>query len=257
MPARNAFLHGDAALFGKLSSAEPRSSSSSTRTGRARQAASPPAIIVDEIHAALEMRGIGKNSCRHAVGGAGAAGIDGVDVHVEIVGDVAANHGALEEMHIVERVGDPRRVIEVLRGGFADLGPILDVRPHVPQAPRPCRSATRVPVRSRSNFGSRAQSVGCPWRRLPACPSTSARGKRIRPSSPRIAPGAGQDLDARWRGLRTGRWFPAHRALPRGCAAHWPQSAAEYCPPLMPGRIGLRFSASGAVANRDPVGAAA
>ena len=49
----------------------------------------------------------------------GAAGIERVEVHLEVVGHVPADHRALEEMDVVERLGDPRSVVEVLCGGIA------------------------------------------------------------------------------------------------------------------------------------------
>jgi hypothetical protein len=60
---------------------------------------------VQKLHAARDMRGVGKTGA-DMLGGAGAAGIERVEVHLEIVGDVAADHRALEEVHIVERMGD-------------------------------------------------------------------------------------------------------------------------------------------------------
>ncbi len=51
--------------------------------------------------------------------GAGAAGIEGVEIHLAVVGDVAADHRALDEMDIVEPVGDAGGVEKILHRGIA------------------------------------------------------------------------------------------------------------------------------------------
>ena len=51
--------------------------------------------------------------------GAGTAGIKRVQVHLEVVGHVPRHHRALEEVDVIKRMGDPRRVIKILRGGIA------------------------------------------------------------------------------------------------------------------------------------------
>ena len=53
------------------------------------------------------------------LGRARQAGIERVDVHVVIVGDIAADHRALEEVHVVQILGQPGCVIQILRGGIA------------------------------------------------------------------------------------------------------------------------------------------
>ena len=55
---------------------------------------------------------------------AGRAGIDGVQIHLEIVGDVAAHHRALQEVDIVEHIGDPRRIMQVLHCALAVIAPL-------------------------------------------------------------------------------------------------------------------------------------
>jgi hypothetical protein len=51
--------------------------------------------------------------------GARQAGVERVEVHLHEVRDLAADHGALEEMDVVEVMGEPRGVVEVGRGGGA------------------------------------------------------------------------------------------------------------------------------------------
>ncbi len=88
--------------------------------GRARHLSSPPAIMCSNSKAGgtcveFEERGA------DMLGGAGAAGVDRVEVHLEIVGDVAAHHRPLVEMDVVEFFDDARGVIKVLRRRFAVL----------------------------------------------------------------------------------------------------------------------------------------
>ena len=40
-------------------------------------------------------------------GCARATGIHGVEIHLSIIGDITANHRALQKMNIIERVGYP------------------------------------------------------------------------------------------------------------------------------------------------------
>jgi hypothetical protein len=90
----------------------------------------PPFVLaagdhVDEVETALDMRRIGKAGadmlCR-----AGAAGIERVDVHQEIVGNVPADHRPLEEMHIVQVMDELGGVQQVLRRRLA-IFPFLDI----------------------------------------------------------------------------------------------------------------------------------
>ena len=57
-------------------------------------------------------------------GGARAAGIDRIQIHLEVVGDVAAHHRALHEMQIVELVGNARGIMQVLHATFAVGAPV-------------------------------------------------------------------------------------------------------------------------------------
>ena len=41
------------------------------------------------------------------LGCARAAGVYGVEIHFSVIGDITANHRALQKMNIVERVGYP------------------------------------------------------------------------------------------------------------------------------------------------------
>ena len=51
-------------------------------------------------------------------GGTGTAGIDRVQVHLEVIGNIAAHHGALNKVQIVELVADPRGVMKILHPAF-------------------------------------------------------------------------------------------------------------------------------------------
>ncbi len=86
--------------------------------GRARHAASPPAIMCSISTASGTKSGFGERGA-DMLGGAGAAGVDRVEVHLAVVGDVAGNHGALQEVDVVQPVGDAGGVVQVLQGGFA------------------------------------------------------------------------------------------------------------------------------------------
>ena len=50
---------------------------------------------------------------------AGQTGVERVRVHVEIVDHVAADHRPLEEVDVVEVMGEPRGVMEIPGGGVA------------------------------------------------------------------------------------------------------------------------------------------
>ena len=52
-------------------------------------------------------------------GGAGHAGITGVEVHLGRVHQIAANHRALEEVQMLERVHHARDVVQIERGRVA------------------------------------------------------------------------------------------------------------------------------------------
>ena len=47
------------------------------------------------------------------------AGIDRVQVQLAVVLDVTADHGALEEVDVVQVLGDPGRVVKIARGRVA------------------------------------------------------------------------------------------------------------------------------------------
>jgi hypothetical protein len=51
--------------------------------------------------------------------GAREAGVERVHVHLVVVGHVAADHRALEEVDVLEVLGEPRGVVEIARRGFA------------------------------------------------------------------------------------------------------------------------------------------
>ncbi len=51
--------------------------------------------------------------------GACAAGVDGVQVHFHVVGDVTAHHGTLQEMDVVQPFGDARCIMQILNCAFA------------------------------------------------------------------------------------------------------------------------------------------
>jgi hypothetical protein len=183
-----------------------------------------------------------RRTCRHVSWCRAQAGIERVEVHLEIVDDVAADHGALEEMDIVERDGraarrrrDPARWIRGIRSRQVDHmhgGPGGAVMHPVPTG----RDEWR---------GSRPNSSGKdPFAALPACPRP-ARGETGSARHRRGSPRPGHDLDARLAAPATGRWFPAHRAR-RWMRSTLASVSGLYCPPLSPaGR--LRFSGSGAV----------
>jgi hypothetical protein len=83
--------------------------------GISRHAASPPATMwISSIHAGRRRR-VGKGRA-DMFRGARQAGVERVEVHLDEVRDLAADHGALEEMDVVEVMGEPRRVVEVRRG---------------------------------------------------------------------------------------------------------------------------------------------
>jgi hypothetical protein len=69
--------------------------------------------------------------------GAGAAGVDRVQVHLVIVEDVPADHGPLQEMDIVHAIDDACGVVEVLHGGIAVFGSRgkLNEYPYKPKEP--------------------------------------------------------------------------------------------------------------------------
>jgi hypothetical protein len=135
--------------------------------------------------------------------GSATAGIERVQIHLEIVDDVAADHGALEEMHIVERMGEPRRVIKILRGGFA-VAPVLDID-HMHRRTgcaemHPCSRQVEI------EFRVPAKQHEIP---LGHCQHVFDQGTR-KPDPPVITedgPGLGHDFDARGRSLRQADGF--------------------------------------------------
>ena len=52
----------------------------------------------------------------HVLRRARHGGVAGVEVHLERVGEIAAHHGALEEMHMLQRIDGAGDVVEVARG---------------------------------------------------------------------------------------------------------------------------------------------
>ena len=52
-------------------------------------------------------------------GRSGATGIDGVQIHLQIIGNVPADHRALQEMDVFQPVDDPGGIMQVLHGAFA------------------------------------------------------------------------------------------------------------------------------------------
>ena len=57
-------------------------------------------------------------------GRASTASVDGVQIHLTVVGDVAAHHRTLDEVHIVEFMGDTGRVMQILHGAVAVRAPV-------------------------------------------------------------------------------------------------------------------------------------
>ena len=51
--------------------------------------------------------------------GAGKAGIERVQIHIDVVDHIAAHHRALVEVDVIQIINQARRVIQVLRGGIA------------------------------------------------------------------------------------------------------------------------------------------
>ena len=54
-------------------------------------------------------------------GGACAARIDRVEIHFEVVSNIARNHGALQEVNVIQCVSDPRRIVQVLQRAFTEI----------------------------------------------------------------------------------------------------------------------------------------
>ena len=114
---------------------------------------------------------------------------------------------------------------------------------------------TREPDRCRSCFGSRACSV-MPRAATASISSTSARGNRMRPSSPKIAPAPVSNSTP------DGGAWDRPICSSASSAAAWicaiPASVSgRYCPPSIPARTGRTSSAKGAArmatrASRPP-----
>ena len=81
--------------------------------GRSRHFASPPAIACSISSEAFTLRGLTQlvPTCLVV---AADAGVAGVEIHLERVGQVARHHRALEEMDVLERVDHAADVVEVL-----------------------------------------------------------------------------------------------------------------------------------------------
>ena len=153
--------------------------------------------------------------------GAGAAGVKRVQVHLEVVGHVPRHHGPLEEMHVVERMGDPRRVIKVLRGGIA-----IGVRLQIDDMHRRARrtemdiSAGQVQIMLRIAAKKREVTRGKGQHVL-----DQRTGKAKPPVIALNCARAGHDFHARGRGLRQaddlqrlkrGLVYPRHALLRQG-----------------------------------------
>src|SRR6056297_952385 len=77
---------------------------------------------VQHFQGRADMCGIGERGA-DMFRGARTGGIDRVEVHFHVVGDIAADHGALHEMDIVEHVADPRGIVQILQGAFTVIAP--------------------------------------------------------------------------------------------------------------------------------------
>ena len=155
--------------------------------------------------------------------------------------------GALEEMDIVEMLGEPRRGIEVrprsIRGSLPlSRSTTWTAAPAVPKC-------TRVPLESSGRwFGSRPQSV-----MSRAAMRQHVLDQRAGKAEPPVLaphrPGAGHDLDPRGAARWQARSPPAPPAPRRGSAPSPSAVSGLYCPPAIPGRTGRSSSASGAARN--------
>ena len=161
--------------------------------------------------------------------------------------------GALEEVDVVEPLREPRRLVQVRRGGVAVVAP--SPRPRRAPPPRRSRSGPGVPFRCRSCFGSRPCSV-MPRAALASMSSTSARGKRMRPSSPCTAP-APVRISTPEGGALEAPPAPARRAPPGGCAPRPPSVSGLVLPALHPRPDGAEVLGQGRRALGRPRGAPA
>ena len=186
-------LHGDAAFLCEFHRRYDEA------VGVRHEGPRPPCVLaagdhVQQVHAAGHMRRVGKRRA-HMLGRAGTAGIKRVDVHLVIVGDVAAHHDALEEVDVVEMLRQPRRVVEILRGGIA-----VFARLHVDDMHRRARRAVMHP-RAREEkvvffFAPVQRDVA---RRDGQHVLHQRAGEADAPVVAEDRAGTGQDLDARFR----------------------------------------------------------
>ena len=51
--------------------------------------------------------------------GAGTTGVNRVQVHLQVVGNVPTDHRALQEMDVVEAVANPGGIVQILNPAFA------------------------------------------------------------------------------------------------------------------------------------------
>ena len=56
-------------------------------------------------------------------GRAAGGRVDRVEVHFEVIEDIAADHRPLQEMDIIKLVDDPRRIEQILHRAFAVIAP--------------------------------------------------------------------------------------------------------------------------------------
>jgi hypothetical protein len=174
-------------------------------------------------------------------GGAGQAAVERVQVHLLVVDHIAADHRALVEMDVVQIVDQPRRIIQILRGGFAVVqrdriddmhgrpgGAVVDVGAGQMQV------MLGVAGMQRDVAGGDGQHVLDQRAR-------KADAAVIALDRPRF----GQDLRRPRAGPGKGRSVPARPARRRGSAATPASVRGLYWPPGMPGRTGARHRPRG------------
>lgn len=72
---------------------------------------------MQQLHCRFDVARVGEGGTDVLLG-ARAAGVDGVEVHLQIVGNIAAHHRALHEVDIVQCVADPGGVMQILHGAI-------------------------------------------------------------------------------------------------------------------------------------------
>ena len=53
-----------------------------------------------------------------------AARVDGIEIHFHVIEDVAADHRTLQEMDVVQLVGDAGGIVQILHSGIAVFLPV-------------------------------------------------------------------------------------------------------------------------------------